>query len=140
MSATVTTNYRTTDGTYVICDNRTTAFFYRFRYEGRLTRWTSYFEGQTLREIKGRRSFTPNTQGVVPYGKRGYKVQYVMSADFAPYLRNAENYLLTPSAINVVPVPKPTRIGATKLYLTLQGGSRKARFVLPNIPVIINCS
>lgn len=139
LSANVATNYRTANGTSVICDNRATTLLYRFRYEGRLTRWTSYLEGQTLGQIKGRRTFTPDSRGVVAYGERGYEVQYVMSANFAPYVHGAADDTLTPSAIDVVPVPQPTRIGATKLYLTLEGTNREARFVSPGIPVIINC-
>ncbi len=139
VSANVATNYRTTNGTSVICDNRATTLLYSFRYEGQLSRWTSYLQGQTFGDIKGRRSFTPNTQGVVPSGERGYEVQYVMSANFAPYIRDADDDTLISSAINVIPVPQPTRIGATKLTLTLQGGNRDARFVSPDIPVIINC-
>ena len=138
LSANVATNYRTADGTSVICDNRATTLLYRFRYEGRLRRWTSYLEGQTLGEIKGRRTFTPNSRGVVALGERGYEVRYVMSANFAPYARGATDNTLAPSAIEVVPVPQPTRIGATKLHLTL-GTNREARFVSPDIPVIINC-
>ncbi len=139
LSANVATNYRTAAGTSVICDNRATTLLYRFRYEGRLSRWTSYLKGQTLGQIKGRRSFTPNSRGVVAVGERSYAVQYVMSANFAPYINGVAGNTLTPSAIEVVPVPQPTRIGATKLYLTLQGTNREARFVSPNIPVIINC-
>lgn len=139
LTANLATNYRTADGTSVICDNRATTLLYSFRYEGQLNRWTSYLKGQTLGEVKGERSFTPGSQGVVAYEQPGYEVQYVMDPNFAPYLTGVADRALAPSAIDIVPVPQPTRIGATKLYLTLEGADQKARFVSRDIPVIINC-
>jgi hypothetical protein len=146
LSATYATNFRTADGTSVICDNRATTLLYQFRYEGQLSSWTSYLEGQTLGQIKGERTFTPDSREVSDFGEQGYEVQYVMSSNFAPYENGAEaggvgDDALTPQAINVVPVPQPTQIGATKLYLTLEGAGAgdDAQFVSRDIPVIINC-
>lgn len=141
LSANYATNFRTADGTSVICDNRATTLLYQFRYEGQLNRWTSYLEGQTLGQTKGERTFTPDSREVSDFGEQGYEVQYVMSPNFAPYENGAEigDDALTPRAINVVPVPQPTEIGATKLYLTLEGAGDDAQFVSRDIPVIINC-
>lgn len=139
LSANFATNYRAADGTSVICDNRATTLLYRFRYEGQLSSWTSYLEGQTLDEVKGERTFTPDNESVVAYDEHGYEVQYVISPNFAPYENGVADTTLTPQAINVVPVPQPTPIGATKLYLTLEGAGQEASFVSPDIPVIINC-
>jgi hypothetical protein len=143
LSANYATNFRTADGTSVICDNRATTLLYQFRYEGELSSWTSYLEGQVLGETKGERTFTPDSREVSDFGEQGYEVQYVMSPNFAPYEAevNADGADLTPSAINVVPVPQPTPIGATRLYLTLEGAGAgdDAQFVSRDIPVIINC-
>ena len=136
LEATYNTDY-SANGVAVICDNRPTTLTYRFRYEGELVSWTSYLEGQILGERKGERTFDPRSQGVVPVGEQGFEVQYVMSAYFAPYENGAT--APTPEAIDVVPVPQPVQIGATKLYLTLSGVDEEAHFESRDIPVISNC-
>lgn len=136
LEATYNTNY-SANGVAVICDNRPTTLTYRFRYEGELTSWTSYLEGQVLGQIKGERTFDPRSQGVIPVGEQGFEVQYVMSPYFAPYENDSTTP--TPKAIDVVPVPQPVQIGATKLYLTLSGVNEEARFDSEDIPVINNC-
>lgn len=138
LSATYTTNYQTEDGTSVICDNRPTTLLYRFTYQGELESWTSYLEGQTLGEVKGERTFDPGSNSVVASGEQGFEVQYVMDANFAPYEQG--DAAISPQAIDVVPVPQPTVIGATKLYLILAGTDGNARpYSSQDIPVIINC-
>lgn len=138
LSATYATNFRTDDGTSVICDNRPTTLLYRFTYQGELESWTSYLEGQTLKERKGERTFEPDSNSVVARGEQGFEVQYVMDANFAPYEQSDTE--VSPQAIVPVPVPQPTVIGATKLYLILEGASGEARpYSSQDIPVIINC-
>ncbi len=137
LSATYATNYQdeTTEAFY-ICDNRSTTLTYRFTYQGELESWTSYLEGQVLGQTKGERTFEPGGRGVVAAGEQGFEVQYVMSPNFAPY--EQDNAVVSPQAIVVVPTPDP--IGATKLYLTLQGANGDARpYSSQDIPVISNC-
>jgi len=137
LEASYSTNF-SANGEPVICDNRATTLSYRFTYEGELESWTSYLQGQTLGQIKGERTFDPNSEGVSAIGAQGFEVQYVMSPYFAPY--NADpKASLSPQAIVVVPVPQPNEIGATKLFLTLSGSGEEARFVSDAIPVISNC-
>ncbi len=139
LSATYGTNYQDQNtGVSYICDNRPTTLTYRFTYQGELESWTSYLEGQVLGQRKGERTFEPGGSGVVASGERGFEVQYVMTPNFAPYRQgNAE---ISPQAIVVVPVPQPTPIGATKLYLTLRGANGDARpYSSQDIPVINNC-
>ena len=138
LSATYATNFRTSDGASVICDNRPTTLLYRFTYQGELESWTSYLEGQKLGEKKGERTFEPGSNSVVASGEQGFEVQYVMDANFAPYEKGDAE--VSPQAIVPVPVPQPTVIGATKLYLILEGEDGRARpYSSQDIPVIINC-
>lgn len=133
------TNYRgSTTGASYICDNRPTVLTYRFRYEGGLERWTSYLRGQTLSQEKGVRTFDPRTEGVSPYESAGFEVNYAMGAYFAPYKQGEAS--VSPQAIEVVPVPQPVIIGATRLYLVLEGvnGQTEPR-ISGDIPVISNC-
>lgn len=139
LSATYATNYRANDGTSVICDNRATTLVYRFTYQGELESWTSYLEGQELGEVKGERTFDPDSENVSALEEQGFEVSYVMSPNFAPYENDTEASL-SPQAIVVVPVPQPEEIGATKLYLTLVGEDGESQpYVSESIPVIINC-
>lgn len=138
LSATYATNFRTDDGTSVICDNRPTTLLYRFTYQGELESWTSYLEGQTLGQVKAPRTFEPGDKDVISTGEKGFEVQYVMSSHFAPYEQGDAE--ISPQAIDVVPVPQPNIIGATKLYLTLEGADGKARpYSSQDIPVIDEC-
>ncbi len=139
LSATYETNYRTDDGTSVICDNRSTTLVYRFTYQGALESWTSYLKGQTLGTVKGQRTFNPDSEGVSALEEQGFEVSYVMSPLFAPY-RNGAKGEVSPQAIVVVPVPQPRPLGATKLYLTLVGEDGESQpYVSGSIPVIDNC-
>ena len=139
LEATYSTNYQDAGtGISYICDNRPTTLTYRFRYEGELERWASYLEGQTLGRRDAERTFDPGTQGVSRYQDVGFEVSYQMSAYFAPYKQDKETVL--PQAIEVVPVPQPVLIGATKLYLILEGASGKAQpYGSGDIPVVANC-
>lgn len=132
------TNYTDQSGASYICDNRPTTLTYRFSYEGRLERWTSYLEGQALpgSPIKGEHTFDPRSQDVSPYQDSGFEVEYRMDAYFAPYKEGDE--AVSPQAI--IPVPNPQPIGATKLYLTLEGqdGQVQSR-TSEAIPVVSNC-
>lgn len=139
LSATYATNYRTDDGTSVICDNRSTTLVYRFTYQGELESWTSYLEGQRHKTVKGERTFDPDSENVSALDEQGFEVSYVMSPNFAP-LENSTEASPSPQAIVVVPVPQPTPIGATKLYLTLVGEDGESQpFISESIPVIENC-
>ncbi len=139
------TNYRgQSSGVSYICDNRSTALTYRFRYEGGIERWTSYLEGQTLGQIKATRTFDPRSQGVSPYEDSGFEVVYVMEPLYAPYKQDSETSenpeTLTPQDIDVVPVPQPVIIGATKLHLTLEGINGDTQSLTSEaIPVVSNC-
>lgn len=134
------TNAQLTDGTFVICDNITTTLIYRFRYEGELESWTSYLEGQELGRIEGRETFTPASQNVNPYEETGFEVTYTIRPNMAPYQNRTVEVELSPQAIDIVPVPQPTIIGASKLHLILRGADGNARpYISPEIPVIINC-
>lgn len=138
LSATYATNYRTEDGTSVICDNYPTTLLYRFTYQGELESWTSYLEGQKLKERKGKRTFDPGSSSVTASGEQGFEVQYVMDAYFAPYKQGAAE--ISPQAIDVVPIPQPNIIGATKLYLILEGADGDARpYSSQDIPVVDIC-
>lgn len=130
------TNYTDQTGASYICDNRPTTLTYRFRYEGGLERWTSYLRGDVLKTTKGERTFDPQTQGVSPYQNSGFEVEYRMDANFAPYKGGSE----TTSPQAIVPVPNPQPIGATRLYLTLEGtnGQTQSR-TSEAISVISNC-
>lgn len=134
------TNAQLTDGTFVICDNIPTTLIYWFRYKGELERWTSYLEGQELDKIYGRETFTPDSESVNPYEEAGFQVMYTIPPSMAPYQNGAAEGKLSPQAIEVVPVPQPTIIGASKLHLILQGEDGNAQpYISPEIPVIINC-
>jgi hypothetical protein len=137
------TNAQLTDGTFVICDNIPTMLTYWFRYEGELESWTSYLKGQELGKIDGRETFTPESQGVSPYeedGFAGFEVTYIIQPNVAPYQNGTAEGELSPQAIDVVPVPQPTIIGASRLYLILRGPNGDVQpYVFPEIPVIINC-
>lgn len=137
--ATYSTNY-SADGQAVICDNKPTQIVYRFRYVGRLESWSSYLRGETLGTVAGKRTFTPGSVGVSPYETAGYEVTYNLSPNATPYTADADGKSLEPEAIVVVPVPNPTEIGQTRLYLVLRGANGEARpFVSDPIPVLINC-
>lgn len=140
LSATYQTNAQLTDGTFVICDNTTTTLIYKFRYEGELESWTSYLQGQKLGRVDGRETFTPGSENVSPYEQSGFEVTYTIPPTLAPYHNSAAEGELSPQAIEVVPVPQPTIIGASKLHLILQGANGDARpYISDDIPVIINC-
>lgn len=133
------TNY-SANGQAVVCDNKPTQIVYRFRYEGRLESWSSYLRGEELNTVAGARTFTPGSAGVSPYETAGYEVTYNLEPNATPYATDGNDQTLSPEAIVVVPVPDPTPIGATRLYLVLRGGSGEARpFVSRPIPVLINC-
>ncbi len=134
------TNAQLTDGTFVICDNTTTTLVYEFRYQGELESWTSYLRGQKLNKIDGRETFTPSSQNVNPYEETGFQVTYTIPPDMAPYQHDMSEAELTPQAIEIVPIPQPTIIGASELHLILQGANEAARpYISGDIPVIINC-
>ena len=84
LSATYATNFRTSDGTSVICDNRPTTLLYRFTYQGELESWTSYLEGQTLNERKGERTFEPGSNSVVASGEQGFRGAIRDGREFRP--------------------------------------------------------
>lgn len=134
LSATYNTNF-SADGVAVICDNRTTTLTYRFSYQGPLENWTSYLEGQTFKEIKGERTFDPDSEGVIEVGEGGFEVQYVMSPNFAPYGQKGKALLQGA----IAPLQMPVQIGATRLHLMLKGAGQEAKFVSQNIPVVNNC-
>ncbi len=139
LTATYETNY-SANGQPVVCDNRQTQIAYRFRYEGRLESWSSYLRGETLGTVEGERTFTPGSVGVSPYETAGYEVTYNLPPNVTPYATGAEEQALSPEAIVVVPVPNPTVIGRTRLYLVLRGANGESRpFVSQPIPVLINC-
>lgn len=139
-SATYSTNY-SANGQPVICDNKPTQIVYRFRYVGSLTGWSSYLQGEQLGTIRGQATFTPGGVGVSPYETAGYEVTYNLGPNTAPYSVSPEGEPLEPQAIVVVPVPNPTPIGATRLYLVLRGANGEAApyRVSDPIPVLLNC-
>lgn len=135
LEATYSSNFQDQNGRFLICDNRTTTLIYRFRYQGELESWRSYLRGQTLGEVKGDRTFYPSSEGVTGF-ESGYEVIYQMPPYFAPYSAQGE---LDPQAIDIVPVPQPEIIGASRLHLTLRGVGDDASFVSQDIPVVANC-
>lgn len=137
--ATYGTNY-SANGQAVICDNKQTQIVYRFRYVGQLGSWSSHLRGEKLGDKRFEQTFTPGSAGVSPYETAGYEVIYNLTPYATPYATGFEDQPLSPEAIVVVPVPNPTPIGATRLYLVLRGASGEARpFVSQPIPVLDNC-
>ena len=138
--ATYETNY-SANGQPVICDNKPTQIVYRFRYVGGLTSWSSYLKGEQLGTERGQATFTPGGVGVNPYRTAGYEVTYNLGPNTAPYAVSPGDETLEPQAIVVVPVPNPTVIGATRLFLVLRGASGAAEpyRVSDPIPVLLNC-
>lgn len=137
LEATFRTNF-SANGQPAICSNLTTTVSYSFHYQGELESWTSYFRGVTLNQIKGERTFTPDGPEVNPYETNGYEVAYNLGPNFAPY--STDETGLGAKAIVPVPVPQPVKIGASKLYLVLEGEDGDAQpYVSPEIPVIENC-
>lgn len=78
-------------------------------------------EGHTSGDIKGGRTFTPDSDGVAPIGEQGFEVQYVMSPNFSP-------------------LQVPQEIGTAKLNLIIEGAGQEKGVVSPDIPVLDNCS
>ena len=142
LEASYSTNFSLSNGQPVICDNKTTQLVYRFRYVGELESWTSYLKGRELNQIIGPETFTPGSAGVSPYETAGYEVTYNLPPNTAPYAAQPEAGTVSPQAIIVTPVPNPTPIGATQLYLTLKGANSNAQgydYRSGDIPVLINC-
>ncbi len=137
LEANYRTNFRDQNGRYLICDNRTTTLIYRFRYQGELESWRSLLRGQKLGEVKGDQTFYPSSRGVSRF-ESGYEVTYEMGPNFAPYTSDLGTEL-SPQDIIVVPVPEPEVIGNSRLHLTLSGVGDDARYVSPNIPVVVGC-
>ena len=129
------------EGQAAVCDNKTTQITYRFLYEGNLESWSSYLQGEELGKVVLPRTFTPGSAGVSPYETRGYEVIYNLPPNTAPYAVNpAGNVTNTVTPQAIVPVPNPTKIGATRLYLTLRGTNGETKpFVSDAIPVYIDC-
>lgn len=137
--ATYSTNY-SANGQPVICDNRPTQIVYRFRYVGGLTSWSSYLRGEKLGTTRGEQTFTPGSAGVSSYETAGYEVTYNLGPNTAPYAVSPEAEPLEPQAIVVVPVPNPTPIGTTRLFLVLRGANGDAEpYRSAPIPVLLNC-
>ena len=135
----VSTNFQATlDGEDaaqdVICEDRITELSYSFTYSGSLTSWTSYLKGVTTGEEAGRETFTLNSNKVDRDGNT-VTVTYTIPAQTSPLLTDGG---ITTEAITVVPSPR--QIGATQLFIGLEGalGAAEALRADP-IPVVVNC-
>lgn len=116
----------------IICDNRLTELNYRFNYTGDLTTWTSFLKGDTTGTVRGETSF--NSSQITTPGQ--VDVTYSILANGAPLLTDGG---LSPQAIVVTPVPNPTVIGSTRLFIRVNGLNEEIPLSSNSIPVVSNC-
>ncbi|HHO56387.1 MAG TPA: hypothetical protein ENK21_08340 [Trueperaceae bacterium] len=116
---------------FVICDDRTTNLNYHFNYTGQLNSWSSFLKGATTGTEKGYASFS--SADIFDPANKEVRVTYGIAANVAP---------LAVAPINttgIVPVPKATIIGYTKLFVNINGYAKSHQLVSSKIPVVDNC-
>jgi hypothetical protein len=130
----VETNWRDDEGNSYVCDDRSTAFSYGFRYEGDLVSWTYELDGESTDSIVT--NLTLTSPGVIKYGPSNQTVahSFTQDAGMSPRSLGAR-----PQSIIIDPAP-PQYLGSVRLVLnfkTSTGGI--GTFVSPPIPVVSNC-
>jgi hypothetical protein len=116
----------------IICDNKETTLSYSFQFSGNLGSWTSYIKGN-LGSVVGRQTLDLSSNFVLyDSATRTVTVTYTLRAGSAPLL-------LAPQTITVTPIPNPTVIGKSKLYLEFPNTSRAYAFSTDELPVVTNC-
>jgi len=115
---------------FVICDNLDTILSYSFDFNGNLESWSSFLEGEKTKEIAGKASF--NASQITAPGR--VEVTYEIKAGGAPKLVAPD---LSTQAIVVI--PKPDVIGASKLFINVNGFSRSRPLSSNSIPVLRDC-
>lgn len=128
------TNFtKTINGTnqFVICDNKTTDLNYHFNYGGSLNSWSSFLKGATTGTIKGQANFT--SADIYDPTNREVRVTYGIASHVAPL---AVDPIGTTA---IVPVPKATVIGYTKLFVNINGYTKSHQLVSTKIPVVDKC-
>ena len=120
---------------FVICQDEDTRLTYTFTYTGDLNRWTSYLQGVTTSEEKGREEFTLSSENIRRDGNT-VTVTYLIRAEGAPLLTEGEI-----DTQGIVVVPEPKELGATQLFLEVEGfdGLEPELLSADPIPVITNC-
>ncbi len=116
---------------FVICDDKTTNLSYHFNYTGPLNSWSSFLKGVTTGTTKAQANFT-SADIFDPINKK-VKVTYGIANHVAPLA--VEPIETT----GIVPVPKATVIGYTKLFVNINGYSKSHQLVSSSIPVVDKC-
>ncbi len=125
---------RTSDNTYVICDNLDTQFTYSFDYSGDLKLWDAALIGSpNTSVIVGDPSTTPTTSGVT-YGTGNVVVTATILAKTTPQSLAAQSIVVGPP---IPPAPKTfTQNRLVKLKLTVYNTQNQSgEFYYYDIPV-----
>lgn len=136
LSASASSNYRSSGGENFICDNRTTTVSYQFTYNdpNLLASWQSFLKGYASGDIAGVVSFSASNPANNTVS-RTVSVDYIISPQAAP--------LGQPAGVSsqaIVVVPNPSVIGRTYVIIRVQSTlGTNQDIVLGPIRVIDNC-
>ena len=116
---------------YVICDSKKTNLTYHFNYTNPVKSWSSFLKGVNTGTEKGQAYFT--AADINDTTNRYIEVVYGIANYVAPL---AVEPIETTA---IVPVPKATVIGHTKLIININGYTKSHQLVSNEIPVVSNC-
>ena len=116
---------------YVICDDRKTNITYHFNYTNPIKSWSSFLRGVNTGTVKGQAYFT--AADITDTTKKYIEVIYGIGRHVAPLA------IKPVETTSIVPVPKATVIGYTKLIININTFSSSLQLVSENIPVIDKC-
>lgn len=136
ISASASSNYRSSGGENFICDNQTTTVSYQFTYNdpSLLAGWQSFLKGYASGTTAGSVSF-PATSPANDTANRKVSVDYIIAPQATPLGRTAGV-----SSQTITVVPSPHVIGRTYVIIRAQSTLGTNRdIVLGPIRVLDNC-
>ena len=115
----------------VICDDKTTILTYSFNFNGALESWTSYLKGEDTGYVPPESIATFNASSAnVNYQNNFVSVEYEIPRTLAP-----TSQPLSSQAI----VVNPKTIGATELYVEINGFAETYDIKFKGIPILAAC-
>lgn len=134
VSATATTNFRSSSGESFVCDNRQTIISYTFTYsnDSAFLGWDSFLKGYATGDVAGLASFNAGDPGNNP-ATNTVSVDYIVQPGAVPL----GGVTTKPQAIVIVPTP--SIIGRTYVVVRARSAAGNKEFAIGPFRVIDNC-